>query len=288
MARKTRFSIWRFCLLIVPPQFILLLLTIRLAVPRIWTREVAAGPLAFLLTFLGMLLFNCFAEWFIHRYFLHSKIVGGVQSWANGHRHHHDLTSIKLRQAEVGKGYIVLCDYSIVRDEQFEDSAFPAYAVTGFWILFTPLLIGVKLLFPGLPVLLAGYSAILWSATTYEVFHAIEHLPYAWWKGATEHERFGGFWCKVYGFHHFHHANINANEAISGFFGLPIADWVFRTYHQPPELLLHDYIATAKDVLKVPPPLPFIGRLDKWAHKREVKISARSKRAPRPFIEPKP
>lgn len=222
-----------------------------------------------------MLLFNTFVEWIFHRYFLHSVMARWLQRFARGHRNHHALTSIRLRPAEVGEGRIILNRYPIVDAEQFEDAAFPAYALVGFWILFTPLLFATQQVLTGVPMYLGGYAAITWSTASYEVFHAIEHLPYEWWKRATEHPRFGGFWRKVYGFHHFHHANINANEGISGFFGLPIADWMLRTYHQPPDLMLHGRMASAKD-FAVRPPWPLVTWLDRWARQREVKIFRRS------------
>jgi len=118
---------------------------------------------------------------------------------------------------------------------------------------------------------MGGYAAITWSMCLYEILHAIEHRPYEWWKQATEHPRFGAFWRKLYGFHHMHHANISCNEAISGFFSLPIADWAFGTYHQPKDLLLEGRVATAKD-FAVPPPLPFVRWLDAWARKREARV----------------
>ena len=65
-----------------------------------------------------------------------------------------------------------------------------------------------------------------------------------------------------------HHANIKCNEAIGGFFGLPVPDWVFMTYHQPEELLLHDRKATAKD-FSIPQPWRFVTRIDRWASRRE-------------------
>ena len=77
------------------------------------------------------------------------------------------------------------------------------------------------------------------------------------------------------GFHHFHHANVGANEAISGFFGLPVADWLFGTYHQPKELLLQGRMATAKDFAVKPPPA-WVRALDEWARKRESALARKS------------
>jgi hemolysin III len=107
--------------------------------------------------------------------------------------------------------------------------------------------------------------------TGYEVFHAVEHFPYEWWKSATEHPYMGLLFRKLYGFHHFHHANIKSNEAISGFYGLPIADWVFRTYHQPKELLLEGRVATAKE-FQMKPPIRIVRWLDNLAREQEAKI----------------
>src|SRR6266850_436271 len=129
----------------------------------------------------------------------------------------------------------------------------------------------VQVLLPRLPVLMGGYAAITWSMCLYEILHAIEHQPYEWWKRATEHPRLGGVWRKLYGFHHMHHANVSCNEAISGFFGLPIADWVLGTYHQPKELLLEGRVATARD-FAVPRPPRIVQWLDGWARKREAQI----------------
>jgi hemolysin III len=249
-------------------QYALLLVATRLLLPATWTRQLAAGGLSVLSAFLGVHLFLCFFEWGFHRYVLHSVTTRWLRRFAHGHRHHHSLTPIRLQPVTAGSDRFVLNRYPIVESSQYEDSAFPAYALVAFWALFSPLLIGVQLILPGLPVLLGGYAAITWSMCLYEILHAVEHQPYEWWKRATEHPRFGIVWQKLYGFHHMHHANISCNEAISGFFGLPVADWVLGTYHQPKELLLEGRLATAKD-FAVPPPPRLVRWLDGWAMRRE-------------------
>ena len=268
------FSIWKYCLSVVA-QFTLLLLLIRFLAPNIWARQIAAGPVALILTFLAFHLFNAFVEWSFHRYVLHSVTARWLQSFAKGHRNHHALTSIRLRPDEAGEGRIILNRYPIIHEDQHEDSAFPIYALVVFWLLFTPLLFVTQQVLPSAPIYLGGYAAITWSTAVYEVFHAVEHLPYEWWKRSTDHPRLGGLWRKVYGFHHFHHANINVNEAISGFFGLPIADWTLRTYHQPQDLLLHGRLATAKE-FAVRPPWRFVTWVDRWARRQETRLSQRS------------
>ena len=271
---RRRFSIARFALL-VTVQLVLLALALRALFPKLWAMNVAAGVPGFLLVFLGMHLFIAFFEWFFHRYVLHGVTVWWLRRFARGHRHHHSLTPVRLRPLEPGSDRVVLNEYPITREEQYPDSDFPIYALIAFWVLFTPLLAGLQVVLPKLPVLLGGYAAIAWSTTLYEILHAIDHWPYEWWKNATEHPRFGVFWRGLYGFHLMHHANIGCNEAISGFFGLPIPDLCFGTYHQPKELLLDGRMATARD-FSIPAPRGFVTKIDRWARKREAGIRKRS------------
>ncbi len=274
---RKRFSIWWFSVQVVV-QLGLLFVAFRLLMPNVWKSQLAAGALAIVLVFLGVHLFVCFFEWAFHRYVLHSVTARWLLTFAKAHRNHHGLTPIRLQPITEGSDRYVLNRYPITSEDQHEDSAFPIYALLAFWGLFSPLLIGLQLLFPQLPFLLGGYAAIAWSMSLYEILHAIEHHPYEWWKRATEHPRFGVVWRKLYGFHHMHHANISCNEAISGFFGLPIADWTFGTYHQPRELLLEGRVATAKD-FSVPSPPRVVRWLDDWARKRESVLRHRSSEA---------
>ena len=270
---RRRFSIVRFAVL-VAFQLTLLFLAFHAWLPRLWERNVAAGGWAFAMVFLGMHLFLSFFEWLFHRYVLHGVTVWWLQRFALGHRHHHSLTPIRLRPIAPGSARIVLNEYPITREEQYPDSDFPVYSLIAFWALFTPLLAGLQFLLPSLPILLGGYSAVAWSMTLYEILHAIDHWPYEWWQRATEHPRFGAFWRRLYGFHLMHHANIGCNEAISGFFALPIPDWCFGTYHQPKELLLEGRMATARD-FAISPPRRFVRWVDGWARRRESGIVRR-------------
>ncbi len=270
---QAKFSIFWFSLQALA-QYALLLLAFRFLLPGVWEKQFAAGWLALLLTFLAWHLFICFFEWGFHRYVLHSVTTPWLQWFARGHRSHHGLTPIRLQAVSEGSDRYVLNRYPITEEEQNVDAAFPIYAIVAFWAFFTPLLVVVQLLLPKAPVLMGGYAAITWSMCLYEILHAIEHRPYEWWKHATEHPRFGGFWRRIYGFHHMHHANISCNEAISGFFSLPIADWAFGTYHEPKELLLEGRVATARD-FAVPPPPGWVRWLDAWSRKRESALRRR-------------
>jgi hemolysin III len=262
-----RFSIFWFSVQ-AAVQFALLLVAFRFLLPSVWASQMASGAMGLLLSFLGAHLFMCFFEWGFHRYVLHSVTTPWLSRFASGHRNHHGLTPIRLQAVSEGSDRYVLNRYPITEETQHEDSAFPAYATATFWLIFTPPLIGVQLLLPNAPIMLGGYAAITWSMCLYEILHAIEHLPYEWWKHATEHPRVGVLWRRLYGFHHMHHANISCNEAISGFFGLPVADWVLGTYHQPKELLLDGRVATARDFAVRPPP-GMVRWLDDWARRRE-------------------
>ena len=265
---QEKFSIFWFSLQAVA-QYAALLVAFRFLLPGVWAKQFAGGWTALVLPFLAVHLFLCFFEWWFHRYILHSASVRIFDRFSRGHRHHHDLTPIRLQPLAEGSDRYILNRYPIVEEAQHVDSNFPVYSIVAFWALFTPLLLGVQLLLPRVPVLMGGYAAITWSMCLYEILHAIEHRPYEWWKQATEHPRFGALWRKLYGFHHMHHANIACNEAISGFFALPLADWVLGTYHQPKDLLLEGRVATAKD-FAIPPP-HFLVRVDAWARRRETK-----------------
>ena len=265
-----KFSIPAFSVQVIL-QLAALLIGFRFLFPSVWQRQLDGGVLPVVLTFLGVHLFMCFFEWFFHRYVLHSYLSPILARFSRGHRNHHGLTPIKLQAVSEGSDRYVLNRYPIMDEEQHEDSAFPAWALAAFWAIFTLPLIGLQLLLPNAPIMLGGYLAIAFSMALYEILHAYEHYPYEWWKRATEHPTYGPMWRAIYGFHHFHHANISANEAISGFFGLPVADWAFGTYHQPKDLLLEGRVASARD-FAVPPPPAWVRAIDAWARKREAEL----------------
>src|SRR5437867_5918375 len=178
---QRRFSIRRFSLL-VALQVAVLFVGYRLAFPALWARQLAGGAPAFISVFLGMHLFLCFFEWFFHRYVLHGVTARMLRGFAHEHRHHHSLTPIRLRPVTEGSDRFILNEYPITQEEQYESSAFPVYALAGFWAFFTLPLVGLQLLLPGLPVVLGGFAAITWSMALYEILHAIEHWPYEWWR----------------------------------------------------------------------------------------------------------
>jgi len=211
---------------------------LRFLAPRaVWHAQVSAGPVRFAAAFLAITLLNCFIEYFFHRYVLHKPAVPFLGRFYRQHTLHHSLTRIGRRRTPGGREVpFVENVFPITTSAQREASFFPWYTLAAFAALVTPLLAFFQGLAPAFPWFFAGYAAIAGSLALYEVFHAIEHWPFEKWAPLIEHPRFGVFWRRVYSFHLRHHAVIDCNEAISGFFTLPVADWVFGTFVLPATL----------------------------------------------------
>src|SRR5438876_8391672 len=136
-SHRGRFSILRFTLLALL-QLVLLFAGYHALFPKLWAGQLAGGVAPFVSAFLAMHLFLCFFEWFFHRYVLHGVTCWWLKRFAHEHRHHHSLTPIRLRPMAEGSDRIVLNEYPITHEEQFANSAFPAYALLAFSALFTP------------------------------------------------------------------------------------------------------------------------------------------------------
>jgi hemolysin III len=200
-------------------------------------REFTAGVGYFVAAFLLIKLFNCFVEYFFHRYVLHKPVIPFLSRFYKQHTLHHNLTRITRRTTPGGREVPYVENiFPIIEPEQKEASFFPWYTLAIFGLLVTPLFALLHWIAPMLPWFLAGYAALATSLLFYEVFHAIEHWPFETWARLIEHPRWGRFWRKVYSFHLRHHAVIDCNEAISGFFTLPVADLVFGTWVFPKTL----------------------------------------------------
>jgi hemolysin III len=208
----------------------LLLLALRLLAPALWHQQWAASGAKGAAAFVLFLLFNGFVEYFFHRYVLHKPAFPGLRHFYRQHTLHHALTRIG-RKATPGGREIPFIEnlYPITQPEQDEASFFPWYSLGIFSLILTPLLLGLQLLWPSFPWIAAGLIALTVSLSLYELVHAIEHWSFEKWAPLVEHPRWGGFWRRAYGFHLRHHAVIECNEGISGFLGLPVADWVFGT-----------------------------------------------------------
>lgn len=203
----------------------------------VWQAQWSAAWWQFAAVFGLVHLFNGFMEYVFHRYVLHKPVVPFLSRFYRQHTLHHSLTRIGRRFTPGGREVPVVENiYPVVTPEQGEASFFPWYTLAVFGAVVTPLLALGQWLMPSLPWFFAGFSALAFSLALYEIFHAIEHWSFERWAPLIEHRRFGWFWRKVYSFHLRHHAVIDCNEAISGFFTLPVFDWLFGTFVLPKTL----------------------------------------------------
>ncbi len=214
---------------------------LRLLAPvAVWQAQTGTTLLRFAGAFLAFTMLNCFVEFFFHRYVLHKPVVPLFSRLYRQHTLHHNLTRIARRRTPGGRDVPFVENveniYPITTKEQGEASFFPWFTLVGFAVFVTPLLVLLQWLAPSWPWFFAGYAAIAGSLCLYELFHAVEHWSFETWGPLIEHPRFGWFWRKVYSFHLRHHAVIDCNEAISGFFTLPVGDWVFGTFILPKSL----------------------------------------------------
>lgn len=273
--KEEKFSFFLFtCLALL--QLILLRSALWTICPSIMRKELASGVLVISITFICAMLFNCFFEHPFHRYLLHMRPFVFLKRFAEQHGKHHGLTNIGERSG------LIRDRYPITEIHQHEASFFPYYGLSFFFLVFTLILIPVKLLLPGAPVLTCGYLAVFTSYNLYEVWHAIEHLDYERvWKPKVESHRYGWLWMNIYGFHRMHHAVVKCNEGISGFFLIPLADFVFGTYKPTRRLLLDGTLAADEDFSE-PRPIWPIRKLDELAKRREL---ARDKKRHEAYIQ---
>lgn len=231
-----RFSLGLF-LLTIALTLAVVLGGLRYLAPATWAAQLQAPVWAFVTAFLAISLVNCFVEFFFHRYVLHRPAIPGLSRLYRQHTLHHALTRIGRRPARDGRALLCVENkFPIEEPEQGEGSFFPWYALAAFFLVLTPLFVLLHWLAPSFPWFIAGLAALTSSLVLYETLHAINHWPFARWAPLIESPQWGWFWRPVYSFHLRHHAVIDCNESVSGFLGLPIADWLFRTCVIPPSL----------------------------------------------------
>jgi hemolysin III len=267
-----------------------------LAAPRVvWEAQVHTTVWQFAVAFLVLHLFACFVEFFFHRYVLHKPVVPILSRFYKQHTLHHNLTRIGRKRTPSGREIPVVEEISVVENiypmttpEQGEASFFPWYTLAIFGLLTAPLLALLQWVAPGMPWFTAGFAAMAFSLTLYEVFHAIEHWPLEKWMVLIENPRWGKFWRKVYSFHLRHHAVIDCNEAISGFFTLPIADFCFNTWIFPKSLYTDGGEWEPSEFVS-PKPVKFIRWMDQASDEivRNRRLAAQG--APvQPILPPEP
>ena len=215
-----------------------LLLILRVAAPAsVWQAQLSGAWWQFMAVFLLVHLGTCFVEYGFHRYVLHKPVVPFLSRFYRQHTLHHSLTRIGRRFTPGGREVPFIENiYPVTTPEQGEASFFPWYTLAVFAAVLTPFLIVGQWLAPSFPWFFAGYCSVAFALALYEIFHAIEHWAFERWAPLIENKTFGWFWRGVYSFHLRHHAVIDCNEAISGFFTLPVFDWVFGTFILPKSL----------------------------------------------------
>jgi hemolysin III len=256
-----------------------------LAPESVWSTQLSASAWHFAAAFAAIKLFNCFMEFGFHRYVLHKPVVPFLSRFYKQHTLHHNLTRIGRRRTPGGREVPYVENiYPITEPEQGEASFFPWYTLAIFGLVVTPLLALLQWLAPAFPWFFAGYAALTASLLFYELFHAIEHWPFERWAPLIEHPRWGFFWRKVYSFHLRHHAVIDCNESISGFFTLPVADWVFGTVLIPKTLYVDGAEWRPEDFVS-PKPCGFIRWCDAKSDEiiRERRAAATNTGQPTPY-----
>lgn len=236
-----------------------------LAPADVWAAQWAAPWWALVATFLLVKLFNAFMEFFFHRYVLHKPVVPLLGRLYRQHTLHHSLTRITRRRTGSGRELPYVENiYPIIEKEQHEASFFPWFTLPAFALAVTPLLALMQWLVPSWPWFVGGYMAVTASLILYEVFHAIEHWAFEKWEPLVESRSMGWLWRHIYSFHLRHHAVIDCNEGISGFFTFPVADLVFRTWINPKTLYV-DGGGWEPEDFRSPEPIAPIRWADRWS-----------------------
>ena len=238
---------------------------LRFGLPSLWHEQLAGPFWKIAAAFFAISLLNCFVEYFFHRYVLHTPAIPWLRRFYRLHTLHHGLTHIAKKQLRGDRQLLFIENkFPITEPEQHEASFFPWYSLAVFAAVITPVLALLTWLAPSFPWFLSGFLALACSLTLYEVLHALNHWPLEKWLPLIELPRWGRFWRTAYGFHLRHHAVIDCNESISGFFGLPVADWVFGTCVIPQTLYAQGEEWQPKKFIS-PKPHLLIRWLDSWA-----------------------
>jgi hemolysin III len=244
-----------------------LLAALRLFTPGVWAAQFLAPLWAGVVAFFVISVVNCFLEYFFHRYVLHMPAIPFLRRLYKQHTLHHALTRIARKPSRDGRGILFIENkFPIIEPEQGEASFFPWYSMAVFAVVLSPLLALLQWVFPSFPWFFGGLAALAVSLTLYEVLHAINHWPFEKWEPLIQHRHWGWFWRPAYAFHLRHHAVIDCNESISGFFGLPLADWTFNTCVIP-QTVYAEGEEWSPEKFSSPKPRWLIRRLDVWAER---------------------
>ena len=234
----------------------------------------------FLGIFTSVHVLNAFAEYVFHRWFLHQPFLLR-RPWVQHdiiHHHKHTLVSGADIEVEGLPRKLVNNDYAIEGEtsEKHEASYFPWYTALVFLGLINIILLTPQILWPEVPILIAGDCAVVFSLMLYEFIHAGHHKPIAFWQKRFDHPQLGRFWKWFYGYHIRHHADPKCNMGISMVFGvLPLPDLIAKTWVNHGDVYVHGSIATA-EAFESPRPVWPVRVVDNWIER--VIQSRRKKR----------
>lgn len=239
---------------------------VALVAPGIFSAEVDQPWRILLWTGLFGLPLSLF-EYLYHRYLLHSAVLPFMAAMHRAHGVHHGLTYVKapVTPKEPERLVEVTSEFPIEEPHQEESMMFPLWSLPIFIAVFTILIaLPLKLAFSTQPVVLSLIISVTLFYCSYEVWHAVLHLPYErFWKPAMEGRWTRRLFRRLYGFHLMHHWRPTSNLAIVGFWGLALWDHAFRTHRRPERLPLDGAEVNYFDA-KLHKPLWPISLLDRW------------------------
>lgn len=278
--KEEHFSLSLFLFTVVATLAGLALVLWLLLPAQTWQEQLHSRGWTYVAAFLAFSLFNAFVEFFFHRYVLHKPVVPFLSRFYRQHTKHHSLTRIGRKQTPAGREVpFIENQFPMIHAEQHEASFFPWYTLIAFSAFIAPLLALLQWVLPSFPWFFGGLAALASSVTLYEVFHAIEHWPFEKWGPLIDSAKVGKFWRMVYSFHLRHHAVIDCNEAISGFFTLPVPDWAFGTFILP-KTLYTDGEEWAPAQFVSPEPCRFIRWLDRFTDNQVAQRRLRARNEP--------
>ena len=223
----------------VAAQFAVAIAAVAIALPTIFAHEVAHPWRIVGLTVLIGLPLSLF-EYLYHRYLLHSAVLPFMASMHRAHSTHHGLTYVKapVNPREPAMLVEVTSEFPIEEPHQEESMMFPFWALSIFIAVFLILIaLPLKLMFVSQPMILSTILAVTLYYCSYEVWHAILHLPFErFWKPRMEGRFTKRLFRRLYGFHLMHHWRPSSNLAIVGFWGVALWDYAFRTHRRPERL----------------------------------------------------
>jgi len=206
-------------------------------------------------------------EYFYHRYMLHSAILPFMSSMHRAHSTHHGLTYVKapVNPKDPAMLVEVKSEFPVEEPHQEESMMFPLWSLPIFVAVFLVLFaLPLKLMFPAEPILLSLILSVTAYYVSYEVWHAILHLPFEqFWQPMMEGRVTKRLFRRLYGFHLMHHWRPTSNIAIVGFWGVAIWDYAFKTHRRPERLPLDGAQVNYHDATLSKPLWP-IALFDRW------------------------